>query len=75
MDYKHEPVRRGDSWGGPTATSSTPDRAVAEKSPERTRILEKDDHCGVRGKPGLTTCISQMERKTSKYLHLVATLS
>ncbi|KAI7801681.1 synaptopodin 2-like protein [Triplophysa rosa] len=65
MDYKHEPVRRGDSWGGPTATSSTPDRAVGEKSLERTWILEKDDHCGVKGKPDLTTCISQVERKTN----------
>lgn len=65
MDYKHEPVRRGDSWGGPTSTSSTPDRAVAEKSPERIRILEKDDHCEVKGKPGLMTCISQMEWKTN----------
>lgn len=67
MDYTHKPVRRGDSWGGQTiTTSSTSDRDGSGKSlEERTRILEKDEHCGVKGKPGLTTCISQMERKTN----------
>lgn len=68
MECKHEPARRGDSWGGPTTTtSSTLNKTGANTSLERhrTNILEKDDHCGVKAKPGLTSC--QMERKTSKY--------
>ncbi|XP_052005771.1 synaptopodin [Xyrauchen texanus] len=78
MECKHEPVRRGDSWGGPTATtSSTLNKAGTERSLEgtdfkestleshSTNILEKEDHCGVKGKPGLTSCIGQMERKTN----------
>jgi len=72
MECKHEPARRGDSWGGPTTTtSSILDKTGAKTSLERqsTNILEKDDHCGVKAKPGLKSC--QMERKTSKYFHLV----
>ncbi|XP_073676724.1 synaptopodin [Garra rufa] len=66
MEYKHEPARRGDSWGGPTTTtSSTLNKPGANTSLERhsTNILEKDDHFGVKAKPGLTSC--QMERKTN----------
>lgn len=68
MECKHEPARRGDSWGGPTTTTPyTLNKTGANTSLERhiTNILEKDDHCGVKAKPGLTSC--QMERKTSKY--------
>ncbi|XP_059372033.1 synaptopodin-like [Carassius carassius] len=66
MECKHEPARRGDSWGGPTTTiSSTLNKTGANTSQERhsTNILEKDDRCGVKAKPGLTSC--QMERKTN----------
>ncbi|XP_051945202.1 synaptopodin 2-like protein [Xyrauchen texanus] len=78
MECKHEPVRRGDSWGGPTATTySTRDKTGAERSLEgtdlkkdtlerhSTNILHKDDYCGVKGKPGRTSCIGQMELKTN----------
>ncbi|XP_067245296.1 synaptopodin [Chanodichthys erythropterus] len=66
MECKHVPARRGDSWDGPTTTtSSTLDKTGAKTSLERhsTNILEKNDHCGVKAKPGLTSC--QMERKTN----------
>ncbi|XP_067313277.1 synaptopodin [Pseudorasbora parva] len=66
MECKHEPARRGDSWGGPTTTtSSTLVKTGAQTSLERhgTNILEKDNHCGVKAKPGLISC--QMERKTN----------
>uniref|UniRef100_A0A672S5A4 Synaptopodin n=2 Tax=Sinocyclocheilus grahami TaxID=75366 RepID=A0A672S5A4_SINGR len=67
MECRHEPARRGDSWGGPTTTtSSTLNKTGANTSLERhsTNNLEKDDHhCGVKAKPGLTSC--QMERRTN----------
>ncbi|XP_059377824.1 synaptopodin-like [Carassius carassius] len=66
MECKHEPARRGDCCGGPTTTTpSTLNKTGANTSLERhsTNILGKDDHCGVKAMPGLTSC--QMERKTN----------
>ncbi|XP_050983593.1 synaptopodin 2-like protein [Labeo rohita] len=56
MECKHEPARRGDSWGGPTTTTYS----TLNKT---TNILEKDDHCKVKVQPGMTSC--QIERKTN----------